>query len=413
MSAAHEPDPRLVRAPWRRTVESRKLFAALEADGRPARFVGGCVRDALLGLERLVWDVDVCTAEPPERVLDLLARAKIRAIPTGLRHGTVTALVGGQPFEVTTLRRDTATDGRHATVVFTDDFREDAARRDFTINAMSADSSGRLFDYFAGVTDLEQGRLRFVGDAPGRVREDYLRVFRFFRFYARYGRTSPDEATLAALRSGLPGLDRLSGERVQKETLQLLAAPDPRRSLGWMDDLGILAWLLDTVPDRSLVEAFVAIEPTPDALRRLAALLRASAADVAAFADRLKLSNADARRLERLSALPALDPAAVDDDGLRRALYAHERAGTEAAGLFGLAAAGGSRAEAEAWLARVGGFEVPVFPLAGRDVVALGVPAGPEVGALLAVVRDWWLDGGCTADEATLRARLQAEAAVR
>ncbi|MFP4360532.1 MAG: CCA tRNA nucleotidyltransferase, partial [Alphaproteobacteria bacterium] len=333
MTAA--PEPALVAAPWRRATTSEHLLDALEADGRPARFVGGCVRDSLKGLHREAWDVDLCTAEPPERVLALMERAGIKAVPTGLAHGTVTAVLNGQPFEITTLRRDVATDGRHAVVAFTDDFAADAARRDFTINAMSCDRAGHLFDYFGGRCDLAAGVLRFVGEPRRRIAEDYLRVLRFFRFYARFGERPPDAATRAALAEGVAGMDRLSGERVRVEVLKLLEAPDPRRAVAWMAELGVLRWTLAEAVDRNLFDRLVAVEPAPDALRRLAALLRGAAApDAEAAAVRLRLSNAEAQRLARLVAVAATRLDAADAATLARALYRDGRDGALAAGLF-------------------------------------------------------------------------------
>ena len=203
-----------------------------------SRVVGGAVRDAVLGLP--VADVDVASPWEPARVMAALRAAGLDVRPTGLAHGTVTAISAGRGFEVTTLRRDVATDGRHAVVAFTDDWRADAARRDFTMNALSLTPEGELFDYFGGVADAREGRVRFVGEAAARIAEDYLRVLRFFRFYARYGREAPDAPTRLALRAGRTGLARLSAERVRHELLGLLAAPDPRAAVALMAELGVL-----------------------------------------------------------------------------------------------------------------------------------------------------------------------------
>ena len=404
-----DPHPALVAAPWRRATTSHRLLDALGADGRPARFVGGCVRDSLKGLHRDAWDVDLCTAETPERVLALLARAGIKAIPTGLDHGTVTAVIDEQPFEITTLRRDVETDGRHAVVAFTEDFRADAARRDFTINAMSCDREGRLFDYFGGLGDLEAGVLRFVGDPERRIAEDYLRVLRFFRFYARFGERPPDPATAEALRAGVAGMDRLSGERVRVEVLKLLDAPDPRAAVAWMDALGVLAWTLAGAVDRTLFDRLVTLEPAADPLRRLAALLRgAEQPDAGALAGRLRLSNAEAQRLARLVALAPARLDRADDAALARVLYREGRDGALVAGLFALARDGADGGAAARLRARLDAAETPVFPLKGGDVVAAGVTPGPEVGHVLRRAEAEWLAAGCTADRATLLARLPA-----
>jgi tRNA nucleotidyltransferase/poly(A) polymerase len=404
-----EPHPALADAPWRRAATSRRLLDALEADGRPARFVGGCVRDSLKGLDREAWDVDLCTPEPPARVLALLERAGVKAVPTGLAHGTVTALIAEQPFEITTLRRDVETDGRHAVVAFTDDFEADAARRDFTINAMSCDRAGRLFDYFGGLGDLEAGVLRFVGDPRRRIAEDHLRILRFFRFYARFGERAPDAATAAALREGVAGLDRLSGERVRVELSKLLDAPDPRAAVAWMAELGVLERVLGEVVDRTSFARLVAIEPAPDPLRRLAALVRGARRPAAdALAARLRLSNAEARRLATLVAVPAARLDRADAAELARALYRHGRDGALAAGLFGLARDGADGGAAAALAARVAATAPPVFPLKGGDVVAAGVAPGPAVGRVLRRVEEIWLAEGCAADRAALLARLPA-----
>ena len=206
---------------------SRRVLAALGPDGRPARFVGGCVRDGLLGRPVPGGELDLATPEPPEQVMRLLEAAGLQAIPTGLAHGTVTTVVGGRRFEITTLRRDVATDGRHAEVAFTDDFGADAARRDFTINAMSCDAEGRLYDYFDGRADLAAGRVRFVGDAAQRIGEDYLRILRFFRFFAHYGRPPADAEALRACAAAAPGIDACRASAIQAEMLKLLAAADP------------------------------------------------------------------------------------------------------------------------------------------------------------------------------------------
>ncbi|MBX6323955.1 MAG: CCA tRNA nucleotidyltransferase, partial [Rhodospirillaceae bacterium] len=244
---------------------TRAVLAAVTADGAEARFVGGCVRDALLS--RPVGDVDIATPEPPERVLALLARAGIKAIPTGIDHGTVTAVKDGTPFEITTLRRDVETYGRRAKVAFSDSWREDAARRDFTMNALSCTPDGRVFDYFGGLADLEARRVRFVGDAATRIREDVLRLLRFFRFYAHYGSPPPDGEALAACRELAPLLPTLSAERVRAEVLRLLAAPDPCPALALMRDNGILDRVLPAAAGLDRLRGLVILGATEEAGR--------------------------------------------------------------------------------------------------------------------------------------------------
>ena len=368
-------------------------LAAVMAALPNARVVGGAVRDTLAGFS--VADVDLATPDPPEQVVASLRRAGLRAIPTGLAHGTVTALAGGRGYEVTSLRRDVATDGRHAVVAFTEDWREDAARRDFTLNALSMTADGTVFDYFGGIEDLRAGRVRFVGDPTQRIAEDYLRILRFFRFHARYGRTPPDPGALATIREGVPGLARLSPERVWSELRRILGAPDPGETVALMVSLGVFAAVLPEGADPARLGRAVPDDP----VLRLAAL---STGPAEAVADRLRLSNADRARLVALRAGPTPRPE-DDDANLRRLL-----ADIPAAMLIDRAwLAGGDQPDWVGLHARLAAMERPVFPLAGRDVLALGVPPGPRVGALLDAVRQWWLDEGCVAGAEECRDRLR------
>lgn len=340
-----------------------------------ARLVGGAVRDALAN--RPVSDFDLATPTPPQTVMTRLQRAGIKVVPTGLAHGTVTAVVEGHPFEITTLRRDVETDGRRAVVAFTDDWRLDASRRDFTINAMSMDRAGTVFDDFGGQADLAAGRIRFVGDPAMRIAEDYLRILRFFRFHARYGRLPPDEATLQAVRDGIPGLARLSKERIWNELRRILAAPDPAEAIALMRTLGI--WQA-VIPEAAGAAPLADLPADP--VLRLAAILTG---DPLALAARLKLSNDDRDRLVRLATVP--HPGGSDAD-LRRLLADHLPQDLKDRALLD------GKGDVHA---RLSSLTRPVFPLEGRDVVAQGVPAGPAVGALLRDLRQWWMDGGCVA----------------
>ncbi|WP_174247319.1 CCA tRNA nucleotidyltransferase [Acidisphaera sp. L21] len=359
---------------------TQRLLAVLPT----ARLVGGCVRDALAGLPPV--DIDLATPDHPETVAAALVAAGIRAIPTGIAHGTITAMLGGRPYEVTTLRRDVATDGRHAEVAWTDDWQEDAARRDFTINALSLSPDGALHDYFGGADDLRAGRVRFVGSAAERVAEDYLRILRFFRFQARYGTGEPEPAALAAIRTGLPGIGRLSVERIWMELKRILQAPDPSAALRLMADNGVLA---ATIPEGADPAGATGLPPDP--LLRLAGLLTG---DRIAFATRLKLSAAEADRLVALAGPP---PHGGDAD-LRRQL-----ADIPADILIGRSHLA---RQPQAIRDRLAAMPRPVFPLEGRDVVALGIPPGPAVGELLRRSRHWWLAGGCLADPTACRAEL-------
>jgi len=375
----------------------RKVLAALPE----ARIVGGAVRDALAGPP--VVDVDLATPRHPEAVAAALSAAGIRSLPTGLDHGTITALADGKSFEVTTLRRDEATDGRHATVAFTTDWREDAARRDFTINAMSMTPDGGVHDYFGGRADLAAGRVRFVGEPGQRIAEDFLRILRFLRFHARYGRGEPDGVALAAIAAGVPGLARLSAERVWSELRRILAAPDPRAAVALMARLGVLRAVLPESADCDGLAELVARAAPAEPLLRLAALLsgETGAGAIEALAERLRLSGAERDRLLALRAPPVPDPT-MDDAALRR-LLADEPADIliERAWL--------AEDDRSGWAqlrARLAAMPRPRFPLEGRDALALGMAPGPAVGEALRAVRAWWRRGGCVADAMACRAEL-------
>jgi poly(A) polymerase len=376
------------------------LRAVLEALPE-ARIAGGAVRDTLAG--RPVADIDLATARHPDQVTEALTKAGIRAVPTGIEHGTVTAVSGGRGFEVTTLRRDVQTDGRHALVDFTDDWRADAARRDFTMNAMSMTRDGAVFDYFGGIGDLRVGLVRFVGDPATRIAEDFLRILRFFRFHARYGSGRPDAAAVAAIRGGVPGLARLSAERVWSELSRILAAPDPRQAVTLMGELGVLAAVMPEGADPGRLAMLIAAAAPADPLLRLAVLLTG---DPEGLAARLRLSAAERDRLMRLRSAPLAQPEA-DDAALRRLLADNDPAVV----LDRTWLDGETGPEWAALRARLAGIARPEFPLEGRDVLALGFSPGPQVGALLRAVREWWLLGGCTADAAACRAELARLAA--
>ena len=394
---------------------TRAVVKALTADGADVRFVGGCVRDALLGRESA--DIDIGTPDPPERVMGLLEGAGIetRTVPRAIEHGTVTAVAGGNRYEITTLRRDERTDGRHAKVAFTDDWEQDAARRDFTINAMSVTPDGVLHDYFGGQEDLAAGRVRFVGDPATRIAEDHLRLLRFFRFYAWYGKGVPDAAALDACKAAAHTIPSLSGERVQGEMLKLLAAPDPLAPLAAMRDAGVLAQLLPEASDAKRLARLLAIEGSVgdgDPIRRLGALIADAEAahDIAA---RWRLAGADAARLAALCAPPAPLTPDLDRRTQRRRLY---RLGP---GLFRdlvlLAWAAETTGENEAaWRAMLEtarAWEEPALPVSGADVLACGVESGPAVGRLLFAVEAWWKDRDFAPDREAALAKLREFAA--
>ncbi|HEX9646749.1 MAG TPA: CCA tRNA nucleotidyltransferase [Alphaproteobacteria bacterium] len=401
------PTGQIALQPWMQAPETAEVLAALQARGTTVRFVGGCVRDALLGKE--VGDIDIATPDPPETVLALIESAGLKAVPTGLAHGTVTAIAGGVPFEVTTLRRDVETYGRHARVAFIDDWTDDAARRDFTINAMFLDPDGTLYDPFGGRADLAAGHVRFVGEARRRIDEDVLRLLRFFRFHAWYGRPPADDEALAACRELAPRLETLSGERLQAELFKLLAAPAPLPALELMADAGVMPHLLPNARAgwQARLAALVGLEDAPangDAVRRLAAIV---AAPTEALAARLRLSRADGERLAALAGAAELPAPAMDARAVRAMLY---RLGPELfrdLALLAWSEAGGGEDDGFArLLAAAADWPSPELPVRGRDVLARGIPKGTAVGALLAEVERWWVAGDFRAGRAEALAYL-------
>ena len=395
-----KPSGRLELQPWMEASPVRALFQSLGRAGVAARFVGGCVRNAVL--ERAIDDIDVAVDKPPETVMRALAASRLKSVPTGLKHGTVTAIVEDTRFELTTLRRDVETDGRRAVVAFTDDWLEDAGRRDFTFNALYADPDGTLYDPFDGRSDLAAGRVRFIGDADTRIAEDRLRVLRFFRFYAWYGRPPLDGAGFDACRRNAGALGGLSGERVAKELLRLLEAPAPADALAAMAEAGALDHWLPEYAGVARLGALIGREDRPDPLRRLASVL-AAGTDATALGKRLKLSTQQALRLDvMLAREPALDTAGGPKAWragiyhLGNNLYADRL-------LLDSDASGDWRAA----LALARSWTPPELPVSGGDALALGLAPGPRVGALIAAVERWWIDGDFSADRAACLAHLE------
>ena len=372
---------------WLTSPATRAVIAALEAEGGEGcvRFVGGCVRNSLMG--QGVDDIDLATRLKPEASMAALKAAGLKVIPTGIAHGTVTAVSKGAPYEITTLRRDVTTDGRNATVAFTEDWAEDASRRDFRLNALYADPSGTVFDPTGeGVADAREGRIVFVGDPPTRIREDYLRILRFFRFFAWYGRGEPDAAGLEACASLAEGMSRLSAERVSKELLKLLKAPDPRAAVRAMQASGVLSQVL---PDAGSLETFERmVGLSEDPLLRLSSLWPADPARVDAAARGLRLSNPDRLRLAA-AAGEALD-LDMSAPQARAALYRLGRQ-TFVDRVLRAAASGGSAADAAPWLRLAETWAIPRLPVGGRQVAQAGLPAGPETGRALAAFEAGWI----------------------
>jgi poly(A) polymerase len=381
-------------ADWTRREDLARLVAVLGPGN--ARYVGGAVRDTLLGIP--VKDVDIATPLRPLKVIGKLKDAGIQAVPTGIEHGTVTAVLPDGPVEITTLRHDVSTDGRRATVAFADDWQDDAARRDFTINALYADpASGTIYDWFGGLDDLAARRVRFIGDARQRIREDHLRILRYFRFQARFGSQPADVESESACSDLAATLKGLSRERVGMEMVNLLGLTNPAPTATRMAELGVLDVVLpeaDVAALAALVAAEAAQDIAPDPLRRLAALLPAEVPLAEAVASRFRLSGAQKKRLALAAGRGS------DLDNPRALAY---RLGREAA-LDRLLLGGADTRELTDW-------EIPVFPLKGGDIVARGVKAGPEVARMLRAVESRWIAAGF--DDAAVPALLEAELAGR
>lgn len=413
-NVAPEAGPRIA-ADWLHSPALRAVFAALANSGLETRVVGGAVRNALLDLP--VGDIDLATQILPNDVMRLAAAAGLGAHPTGIDHGTITVVSGGMPFEVTTLRRDVETDGRRAVVAFTHDWAEDARRRDFTINALSCDAGGRVFDPVGGLSDLRAGHVRFICDADERIREDYLRILRFFRFTALYGRGAPDASGLAACAALKPGLAQLSAERIGSEMMKLLAAPRAGAIIQEMAASGILDAVLGFSGQPEHLQRLAAIETAlgepPDPMTRAAVLAISDGHNADALALRWRLSGATrdalkAAALPHARSEPGLDPAG-SEAAARGLIY---RVGIENFKRATRAAwaRSGEAGHDPAWRAKcllADHWRPPQMPFSGSDVLALGVPAGPRVGVILKAFEAWWVGQNFPADPAVQHAMLR------
>jgi poly(A) polymerase len=404
---------------WFKDPALTRVFALLNSDGE-GRVVGGAVRNSLMRLP--VSDIDVATTLTPEQVIERAVAAGIKAVPTGVAHGTVTLVIDGKPFEVTTLRADVETDGRRAKVAFSSDWRTDAERRDLTINALYVDAKGDVIDLVGGLADIEKRNIRFIGDAATRVAEDYLRILRFFRFFAYYGSGRPDADGLRACASARAKLKTLSAERVWSELRKLLSAEDPGRALLWMRQVGVLSeilpetekWGIDTIPTLIGTEKTLAWKPDP--LLRLAAIIPPDADRLEKMAARLKLANAEAAWFKAWAKAPVINDE-LSSAALSRLLYRHGSDGINTRLKLALATARG-KAEGDtqemARSARLGklleladNWKKPQFPINGGDVMAAGVPAGKQVGETLSVLENAWIEENFIPDRAALLARLK------
>ena len=384
------------RAPFLAEPGLQRLMAVLSEGGDQARIAGGAVRDALLG--RVTGDVDVATTVLPEETLRRAEAAGFRAIPTGIEHGTITVVADGIHYEVTTLRSDVETDGRHAKVAFGRDWQADAERRDFTINGLYAEADGTVVDLVGGLADLDKRLLRFIGDADQRIREDYLRVLRFFRFLAWFGEGRPDAEGLKACARLKQGVTDLSAERIWNEMRKLLSAPDPSRALLWMRTSGVLSlavpetekWGIDAI--HGLVKAEQDQGWAPDALLRLAAIIPPTTERIGSLSQRLRLSKAETKRLEAW-ANAAPTPADQSRQDLARRIHAQGRDGIRDRLKLQIAsavAADNDTAPLLDLLHHAESWDVPAFPVTGADLLERGMAAGPEVGRILKQLEAEW-----------------------
>jgi poly(A) polymerase len=406
------------RAAWLEEEDLQRLLAVLSAEGEEARIAGGAVRNALMG--EPVADIDIATTNLPDETIARAEAAGFKTVPTGKEHGTITVIAQGRPYEVTTLRADVETDGRRARVVFGRDWKRDAERRDFTFNALYAEADGTVIDLVGGLDDLEHRRVRFIGDAETRIREDFLRILRFFRFFATYGRGRPDAEGLKACARLKDGMARLSAERVWAETRRLLSVRDPSRALLWMRQTGVLTailpetenWGIDAI--HPLVSAEADLGWTPDPLLRLAAIVPPDGERLRQLSRRLRLSRADAGRLDAWENAPDVAADAGETE-LARMLYRQGRPGIEDRLRLSLALARSKTAQDAGALAKAAGYlrllrfvenwEKPQFPIRGADLVTAGAEQGPRLGELLSRLEGEWIDSGFSLDRHALMTR--------
>jgi poly(A) polymerase len=392
---------------WMATHETAAVMAALGgAGGEPkALFVGGCVRNTLLA--KPAGDLDIATVWRPDQVTARLEKAGIKAVPTGIDHGTITAVTGGKTFEITTLRRDVATDGRRAVVAFTQDWREDAQRRDFTMNTLLADSAGHVYDPTGqGLTDLKAGRVVFVGDAAQRIAEDFLRILRFFRFHACYGRGEMDAGALAACRDAAGKISTLSRERITQEMVRMLALPDPAIILGRMFKSNVLSDLPDRTYEPAALTRLCGLQmrhQRVSLIARLAALAGFDAAHLAQMEKYLVFSNAQKKEFEDcLKIFPLLDM--ISEKSIKELIYKYNNENTIQAVLMISAQ---KDQDNNKTIGRLKDWRAPIFPVTGNDVKKLGLDAGPEVGRLLKKVESWWLEHEFRPDRAACLEKLK------
>ena len=407
--------------PWMTASETQAVMAALSADGATVRFVGGCVRDALM--QRPVNEVDLATPERPERVIELLENAGIRVIPTGIEHGTVTAITDNKNYHITSLRKDIATDGRRAVIQFTDDWKEDAARRDFTFNALSASPDGLVYDYFDGLKDLSDRRIKFVGCAEERIKEDHLRILRYFRFIAVLGVRNDDQPSHQLCISKAHLISNLSGERIRDELFKILKSEIKNDALALMINNGVTQHFLpeavnpDLLNQLMLLENFAAqsYSVSVDPIRRLASLIETDEKGADGIAERLKFSKSHRKKLKKLIKTRFKEILNLNEDKLRAIIYQNG-----SSHIIDLSLLQWSQMlidmprlpqeQKDAWLRIIemaDGWMEPIFPVRGQDLVNLGIEEGPKISSLLNQLEDWWAEGGCHPDRAACLKKLK------
>jgi poly(A) polymerase len=420
MLASQEPTGKLGPEPWLTAPETVRVVTALQRDGADVRFVGGCVRDALA--HKHVSDIDIGTPDLPDRVTALLAADGIKTVPTGIDHGTVTAVIDKRTFEITTLRRDVETDGRRAVVAYTDDWIVDSSRRDFTINALSATPNGDVYDYHNGIPDLAHGKVQFIGRADARIEEDHLRILRYFRFYGHYGRPPADVAAFNACRKHADKLHEISAERIRHEMLRILMSPDPADVFLLMKNAHVLDVVLPEAGNIGRLRATAWLSTRAlvldglhaDPIRRLGASLRADT-DASAIGSRLRLSNRESDRLVKMTEIVHALREPLSENATQRLVHVHGGEAVADATILAWAErlAEVAKLPSDETAARRTMLEIalawksPTFPIDGKDAQALGLERGPQIGKVLRQVENWWAAGDFNADRDACLAQLQ------
>jgi poly(A) polymerase len=394
--------------------EILKLFKVVENCGGVLRFVGGCVRDALKNIE--VNDIDLATDLNPDELVEACEDNKIKTVPIGLKHGTVGVILSGKLYEVTSLRKDIKTDGRHAEVIFTTDFAEDASRRDLTINAVYADEKGNVYDYYNGLDDLEKGKVKFIGNANNRIKEDYLRILRFFRFYSIFGVGEIDKKALQACSDNAEGITRLSTERVRDEVLKILATDRAAEILKIMEDAGILDAFIPHADYFTELEHLINLELKyskkypdivfVDVLRRFFIAYMPDPEFATYLANRFKFTKKQKQRIVKLASRDIVEDIFEDENYLKKMVYLHGKENCVDEIFEYCCKHKIDHPKLEETLRKIKDFEIPEFPLTGKDIINVGFESGRNIGEILNQLKAIWIDEGFSLDKMELLARL-------